>query len=928
MTEQKDIVRKERSLSTLDVWAMAFGCMVGWGAFVVPGSTFLPVAGPMGTIISLAIGLVIMLIVGSSVSFLMTHSPRTGGLYSYARNALGRDHAFLCSWFLCLSYLTVVFLNGTALFLVVQVLLGDVVHQGYYYTIAGKPVHLYEILLSVGALAGVGSLFLVAKSLLRRLATVLAVILLAGMVATTAFCLPHADWRGVICSFGYQNVNRGFAIFSLVILAPWAFVGFEVPSFDTANFGFPVGRTRRVIFCAIVFAALSYASMTLVSVSAIPDGYGSWSAYIADLDNLKGIISLPTFYAAQTKMGTPGLVIIGITAVAAILTGIIGAYRAIVNLLATMAEDKIISNKFSKSEYCIFFVIILSVLISLFGRNTLNWFIDLTAFGAIVAYGYTSAASYKIAKTEANYRIMATGLIGVVISVSFGIAQIVPRLVALDAMSCEAFLLLSFWCLLGFVFYWHTVKRSSLAEYSSMASAGFVLFALLVYTALMWHGKLQMRQESMEGMRSALVKGGVVSILIIFVGILVLRYVQELVKKKHETTEREKIRMAEKSLVRSQFLFNMSHDIRTPMNAIIGYTTLALNEPPNMLRSYLLKIEKSSQQLLTLINDILEMSRLENGQLELEYNPTDLCLCVEEMNELFSTQMKQKRLDFSVHTSQVRNRYVWCDKNNLNRVLLNLISNSYKFTPEGGSISVSIYEMDNEEDGYGAYELRFKDTGIGMTKEFAAKMFTAFERERTSTDSGMEGTGLGLAITKSIVDLMGGDIEVFTAQGKGTEIVIRVKFRFAGKNDMEREFDKETAFASGSFDFSGRRLLLVEDNAVNLEIAQMLLQQMGLQVETAENGKVAVEKVSASQPGYYAAVLMDIQMPVMDGYEATREIRSLKEPKLASVPILAMTANAFPEDIKAAEAAGMQAHIAKPIDIDDLKQKLGAVLMK
>ena len=429
-------------------------------------------------------------------------------------------------------------------------------------------------------------------------------------------------------------------------------------------------------------------------------------------------------------------------------------------------------------------------------------------------------------------------------------------------------------------------------------------------------------------MREALIAGGVVSILIIFVGMIVLLYVQNLVRKKHESAEREKIRVAESSLVRSQFLFNVSHDIRTPMNAIIGYTELALREPPDMLRNYLIKIEKSSQQLLALINDILEMSRLENDQLELEYNPTDLCLCLEEMDELFSAQMEQKRLKFSVHTSQLRNRYVWCDRKNFNRVLLNLISNAYKFTPEGGAISVSIYEKDDERNGYGTYELRIKDNGIGMTKEFVEKMFTAFERERTSTVSGMEGTGLGLAITKSIVDLMGGNIEVFTSPGKGTEIVISITFRTASAKDMKKEFDNERASDNEAFDFSGRRLLLVEDNAVNLEIAQMLLERMGLQVETAENGKAAVEKIRASAPGYYDAILMDIQMPVMDGYAATREIRSLKDPKLAAIPILAMTANAFPEDIKASEAAGMQAHIAKPIDINVLKQKLGAVLTK
>ena len=224
---------------------------------------------------------------------------------------------------------------------------------------------------------------------------------------------------------------------------------------------------------------------------------------------------------------------------------------------------------------------------------------------------------------------------------------------------------------------------------------GLVLFALLVYTALMWFGKLLMRKKTLDDVHNSLITSGVVLMIIIFIGLVVMLYIQNRVRKMHEAAEREKIRTAEGSLARSQFLFNMSHDIRTPMNAIIGYTTLALKEPAYMLRDYLIKIEKSSRQLLNLINDILEMSRIENGELELEYNPMDLCLAFEEMNELFEEQMKQKKMNFSMHTAHVRNRYVWCDGKNLNRVLLNIISKAYKFTPQGGTVSVSVSETGN-----------------------------------------------------------------------------------------------------------------------------------------------------------------------------------------------------------------------------------------
>ena len=300
------------------------------------------------------------------------------------------------------------------------------------------------------------------------------------------------------------------------------------------------------------------------------------------------------------------------------------------------------------------------------------------------------------------------------------------------------------------------------------------------------------------------------------------------------------------------------------------------------------------------------------------------------MKDLFSEQMKSKKIDFQVHTGQIRDRFVWCDKKNLNRVLLNLISNAYKFTPKGGTITASVFESETDDKEYGSYEIRVQDNGIGMSKEFAEKMFNAFERERSSTVSGIEGTGLGLSITKRIVDLMGGTIEVLTAPGSGTQIIIRLKMKIDEKNGSEsmKKDAVETAKEDDrQIDFSNKRLLLVEDNAVNREIADMILTQAGFKVETAENGQIAVDMVCDSESGYYDAVLMDIQMPVMDGYKATRAIRALSDARKAKIPVIAMTANAFKEDIDMALEAGMQAHIAKPIDIQALMKTITDVLI-
>ena len=926
MEQQNNKNGLDRYLSPVDVWAMAFGCMVGWGAFVMPGTTFLPVAGPAGTLIAMAVGVIVMLIIGFSTSWLMERSPRTGGIYLYTKEAFGRDHAFLCAWFLCLSYLTVVFLNGSALFVIVRTVLGESIQGGFYYTVAGNRIYLREVGMSVLALGLVGFLFVVAKPVLQRLHTVLAVLLFAGVVVITVICLPNAMKTEAIHTFGTRGLNKGFAVFSLVILAPWAFVGFEVTSFDTAHFRFSQRKTGLILLASILMAGFAYASMTLVSISSLPGGYASWQEYIADLGVLNGVTSVPTFYAAKTTMGLPGLAIITLTALAAILTGIIGAFRAMVRVLSTMAEDKILSERFQKTTYSIFFIMALTIMISLLGRNTLNWFVDLTSFGAIVAYGYTCAAAYRIAKTENNRKVMAVGLIGTIIAVSFVIVQLVPRLAALEAMGSEAFLMLSLWCLLGFVFYWRTIQRSALAEYSGMSVSGTVLFVLLVYSALMWIAKLLAGKDTIREVRASLTVSGIILLLIIFVGLMVMLYIQNVVRKKHEITEREKIRAVEASLAKSQFLFNMSHDIRTPMNAIIGYTNLARKEPSlEKVHEYLGKIDSSGKHLLTLINDILEMSRIENGVTELEYAPADLCFLFEEIGDLFAEQMKQKDLDFSVHDSQVQNRLVWCDTKNLNRVLLNVVSNAYKFTPAGGKITATLYESGSGDDGYGSYEFRVQDSGIGMSREFVDKMFTAFERERTSTDSGVEGTGLGLAITKRLVDLMGGTIEVLTSPGSGTQIIIRLKLKLATEEDLQKDSSPED---EEEVDFTGKRLLVVEDNAINMEIACMILIQQGFQVDTAENGKVALDMVSSSPPGTYDAILMDIQMPIMDGYAATRAIRALDNKELADIPILAMTANAFQEDVQAAKEAGMQAHVAKPVDVAVLIKELKTVLKK
>lgn len=511
---------------------------------------------------------------------------------------------------------------------------------------------------------------------------------------------------------------------------------------------------------------------------------------------------------------------------------------------------------------------------------------------------------------------------------------------------------------------------------------------------------------------------------------------------------------------KTTFLNNMSHDIRTPMNAIIGFTSLAAAHIDNkeQVQDYLAKITTSSNHLLSLINDVLDMSRIESGKVKIEEKETSLPEIMHDLKTIVQADITSKQLEFYIDTADVINEHVLCDRLRLNQVLLNLLSNAMKFTGPGGIVSVRILQKGNAPEGFASYDFQIRDTGIGMSPEFLEHVFEPFERERTSTVSGIQGTGLGMAITRNIVDMMGGTISVVSEVGKGTAFTVSLQFRTcdgpvrqeaipelnglralvadddfntcssvtkmlatigmrpdwttSGKeavlraklaeeqddayaayiidwlmpdmngvevvrrirgiigdetpiiiltaydwSDIEEEAREAgvTAFCSkpiflselrellespfaapgaeedvqeDTASFTGKKIFLVEDNELNQEIAVEILKEEGFAVDVADDGSVAVEKLKETKPGQYDVILMDIQMPIMNGFEATRQIRALDIPGISDLPIIAMTANAFDEDRKAALEAGMNGHIAKPIDVPKLLALLKEILKR
>ncbi len=1096
---------QRKYLGVTGAWALAFGCSVGWGSFVMPGTTFLPVAGPVGTAIGLGLGGLVMLLLAVNYHYLMNRFPDGGGTYTYTKKTFGYDQGFLSAWFLILTYIAIIWANATALPLIARTLLGDTFRFGYLYEIAGYPIYFGELLLSLGALVLAAMVCLFRKAAVGS-QIVFAVLLFTGIVICFVAAAGRPEARDFTPAYAPEKGSLS-GIFTIFTLAPWAYVGFESISHSAAEAKFSMKKTFRILAAAVITGAIAYILLSLLAVTAVPEGNASWTEYVGNLDQYKGVTSQPTFNAAYTAMGDTGSVILGVAALGAIFTGLIGNYIALSRLMDSLSADglfpKWIGGK--KKDFvprnAILCILLISAIFPFFGRTAISWIVDVTTVGATIAYALASASAWKAARVENNRKYQIFGVVGVIISLMFALAFLIPNLISVTTLSTESYMILAIWSICGFLYFRFFLRRDRERRMGKTIMAWVVLLGLIIFTSSVWMHQTgdqaleqyqekvreyyekheaeapgspvdtEYLQKEMDFVDHSIHVASMIQIGLIVVSLLILLNIYGFMQKREKMVEVEKARAEESSRAKSSFLSNMSHEIRTPMNAIIGLQNIALRDPElkPRTREHLEKIGSSANHLLGLINDILDMSRIESGRMTLKKEEFSFREFLNQINIIINGQCQDKKLHYECNiVGHVADYYVGDDLK-LKQVLINILGNSVKFTNAPGDVTLTVEQLGTKND---PCTMRFivQDTGIGMDEEFIPKLFETFSQEDATNTNKYGGSGLGMAITRNLVEMMGGAIHVESKKGAGSKFTVTVQLAVSDRKPHEEQgislpagiramvvdddeiscehirivlnkigveaetcTDAEKALATlrqaherkedypllltdykmpkinglelslaarelagekmgilmltgHNWDFieeeaktdgvdailskplfadillreihsilkkrgileeddpasseeelsddrieevlAGKRILMAEDVDQNAEILADLLDLEEVLSARARNGEDAVSMFRQSEPGFYSAILMDVRMPVMDGLDATRMIRSMDRPDAKTIPIVAMTANVFDEDVERSMEAGMNAHLSKPVEPDKLYVTMARLIIE
>ena len=937
-------------------WALAFGCALGWDSFVLPLTTFLPAAGLCGTFAGLLAGAAVMAIIAWNYHCMVNRHPGPGGAYTYASRAFGRDHGFLCAWFLCLAYMSIVWMDSVALGFVMRYMFGDAFPCGPVYSIDGAEVSLCD--LGVSTVATVAAAALCCR---RRAAgfaqTLFATVFAAGVVLCFAAAAVNGHAAAPVAQVQPGDGMSFAKVLRIVAVVPWLFVGLESISHLSGEFKFPTGRTIGVMLAALAASLAAYALLTVIPVLAgASDAAGRMPGAAQG-----GASEALAFDCAARTLGRWGTAAVGATLVGSIFTNLVGNTLAASRLISAMSADGAMPrwlgerNADGSPRRAVLAIAALSLLVSVLGRRTIGIIMDASLVGAAVAYAYTSAAAFKSAKSEGRRLSAACGLAGLLLSAGIIFIYVTPYLSSETLMSTEAYLAIVLWSVAGLVHYLIVFRRDRDRRFGRSPVAWLSLVGTVLLMSFMWmrqttydttgaafddiaahHAELCI--PSMKGLAAgdpltepagwreglaarlsvvnrSILRGSVVQTLLIVLALSLMFSLYKIMRRRERELEDEKYN------ARNYFFSTISHDIRTPLNAIIGYSELLDSglKSEAERKQALESIIVSGRTLLGLVNDVLDLSKLESGKMEILPAPTDCAKLLNQVMDSFRVTVDKKGLEFVCRAGGLP--FLELDAQRMRQIVFNLAGNAVKFTEKGRVELRASYERQaGAEDG--TFTLEVEDTGCGIGEEDLKRIGSAYVQVG-SARSRNGGTGLGLAICGQLAKAMSGRLEVQSELGSGSIFRIVIPHvRVAKSAAAAAEAKNGAGTAQSARRGAIRRILLVDDSKMNLMVLKALLKQLGdFETEVAANGREALDILERPGERPFDLVLTDQWMPEMDGVGLLKAVRA--NPALSRTCVALVTA-----DVEMRERAlpqGFDAVLLKPVTLDRLSGFLSEV---
>ena len=970
------------SLSLLAAWALAFGCALGWDSFVIPWTSFLPDAGPVGSLIGLVVGALVMATVAWNFHFMMNRHPGPGGVYEYASRAFGADHGFLCGWFLSLAYIAIVWMDATVMAFIVNFFSKTQFFRfGFHYAVEGITIRLDNILLSAVAIA-VAAAICCRRRLAGSVQTVLSVAFVAGILvfAGAAVCRHGGLTAPAGPAFAPDGVPRIVQVLGIVGFMPWLFIGFESVSNLSGEFRFPLRKSFGVMAVAIAFVAAAYALLTLIPVLApgfAPGGgFADWAEAVGSLRAGDARAPDLAFSTASRAVGPWwGSKVGAATFFAAVFTNLVGNTLAASRLLSAMAADGALPQWFGRRNgdgsprNAVLAIALVSLPVFVLGEATVQIIVDIAVVGAVIAYAYTSAATFRAARAEGDRIARATGFAGLWLSALILLLFLLPFFSPeAGTMATESYLVLIALCIVGVVCFLSALRRDHNRHFGQSPVVWLSLVVVVILLSFLWirqstsgtmskafdaivtrhdesfrdeHGGADAGLRDEHGgaddgfrhvsrawvetlrdterfvdrsvLRNDAVQTGVTVLMLILLVHLFVTF-----RRRERELEREKERS------KSRFFSSVSHDIRTPLNAVIGFSemlrsgTLTEAERKQAIDSILV----SGRTLLGLVNDILDLSKLDSGKMEIVHEPTDCPRLLREVMDSCRATGSRPGVELRCRFGEMPT--LMTDPQRLRQIAFNLVGNAVKFT-ERGHVELRAFYDRAEGAENGTFRLEVEDTGCGIAPEDLKRIGTDYVQVGSKA-SKRGGTGLGLAICRQLAASVGGKLSVESALGRGSTFTITlpgIQPAPEGTTPDGEEEEPPPVPVPAAPDGRVRRLLLVDDVTMNLVVLQALLRRAGtFETVLAANGTEALKALEAPGAEPFDAVLTDLWMPGMDGEALLRAIRA--NPMLSRLPVVALTADVEYRS-KYAEV-GFDGILLKPVTLATLSKSLSEIL--